>query len=244
MGLQRSGTTVLARRLGTLPSVELHNETSRRAFHRFQLLPDPALRALVEASGHKAVLFKALCDSHRAVELLDGLGTPSPGRAIWVYRDYENRARSAIAKFGPDDLEVLREIAAGRAQHRWQARGLSAQCLEFIRSFDWDRMNPASACCVFWYVRNMLFFEQQLDRRQDVFPLSYDGLLAQPPTVMRALCEYLELAYSEPLVEGLRQRGSGSPPLDIDPEVRERCDELGRRLDDAARRRLLVERSA
>ena len=40
----------------------------------------------ISYSWHEYVLFKPLCDSHRTVELLEGLGTPTPGKAIWAYR--------------------------------------------------------------------------------------------------------------------------------------------------------------
>ena len=133
VGVQRSGTTMFARRLGALPAVELHNETSSRAFHRFQLLPDETLRRLVTESGHAVVVFKALCDSQRARELLDGLATPSAGRAIWLYRSCDDRARSSLAKFGP-----RRPLGAAR-----DGRGPGGQPLAGPRPFRGEpRLHP------------------------------------------------------------------------------------------------------
>ena len=59
------------------------------------------------------MLFKPLCDSHRTDHLLDDLRTASPGRAVWVYRDVDGRVRSALAKFGDGNRQVLREFADG-----------------------------------------------------------------------------------------------------------------------------------
>ncbi|MDQ1489769.1 MAG: hypothetical protein QOJ23_2283, partial [Actinomycetota bacterium] len=125
VGVQRSGTNMVVRGLERSPEFELHNENDRRAFDQYRLRPLPVVRAIVEASRHDFVVFKPLCDSHRVEELLDGLGTSSPGRAIWAYRSVDGRVASALAKFGDTNLRVLREIAAGGGRDRWQAQGLS-----------------------------------------------------------------------------------------------------------------------
>src|SRR5919202_3856242 len=108
-----------------------------------------------------------LCDSHRTPELLDDVGLSPAPLALWAYRSVDGRVRSAVAKFGTDNLRILRDLAAGRGHERWQAQRLSADSLELIGSFDWATMSPASAAALFWYVRNRLFFELGLDRRED-----------------------------------------------------------------------------
>ena len=129
VGLQRSGTNMLARALETSPEFEVHNENDSRAFDRFRLKPDLVIRNLVASSAHRYILFKPLIDSHRINGLLDQLATPTPGRALWVYRSVEGRTRSAIAKFGDNNLWVLRAIAAGRTDGLWQAEHLPASVL-------------------------------------------------------------------------------------------------------------------
>ena len=91
--------------------------------------PPVEIRALVEGSGQRYVLLKPLCDSHRVPEFLDGLGTPSPGRAIWAFRDVDGRVRSAVEKFGDANRKALRDIASGETLDSWQAGGLSQERL-------------------------------------------------------------------------------------------------------------------
>lgn len=235
VGLQRSGTNMLVRGLERSPEFEVRNENDRAAFVRFRLRPDPVIRDLVERSGHRYVLFKPLCDSHRTAELLDRLGTPSPGRAIWVYRDVDDRARSAIAKFGSANLVALRKIALGQGQALWQAGGLSTRGLELLRSLDYDRMTPESASALFWYLRNSLYFELGLDERNDVTLVSYDALVENAERQMRFLCSFLALHYDPRFASHVSRRRPGSRvPLDIDGEIRRRCDDLRARLDEAA----------
>jgi hypothetical protein len=234
VGVQRSGTNMLLRGLETSPEVEAHNEDAAKAFRRFRLRSDEEIRALVSRSGHAFVLFKPLCDSHRVSDLLDGLGTPTAGKAIWIYRRYEGRARSAVATFGSNNLNVLRELAAGGGTDRWQAQGLSTDSWDVIRSTDFDSLSPEAAAALFWYVRNAMYFEHGLHGRPDVTLVSYDAFVGDPAGTMQAICRFLDFGYSSRLVMHVENRSQrGQDPLELPSRIRERCEDLQRRLDRA-----------
>ena len=234
IGLQRSGTNMIARGLEEAPEFEVRNENDRAAFERFQLRPDPVIRELVARSGQRYVLFKPLCDSHRANDLLDGMNTPSPGRAIWAFRDVDGRVRSSLAKFGASNLDALRRIASGEGDGMWQAGGLSPERLSQVRELVGDDTSPETAAALFWYLRNSLYFDLGLDRRPDVLLVSYGAMVADPAAEMRRICEFLELPYRPQLHEHVDARASAErPPLAIDARVRALCDELGSRLEAA-----------
>ena len=236
VGAQRSGTNMMVRGLGTVPEFEVRNENDRRTFDRYKLRDDHTVRALIEASRHRYVLLKPLCDSHRVDRLLDGLGTTQPGRAIWAYRGVDGRVRSALAKFGDSNLQVLREFAAGHGTARWQVQRLSEHSVELVRSFDYDRLSPASGAALFWYVRNRLYFELGLHERADVTLASYDTFVAAPEAAMRRLCEFLAFEYDPRLVAHIESRPPvWRAPLELHPRIRAACDELQERLDAAAR---------
>jgi hypothetical protein len=230
VGVQRSGTNMVVRGLEESPEFEVHNENDGAAFERFRLRTDPVVREIILASRHRYVLFKPLCDSHRVDELL-ALGTPTPGRAIWAYRGVDGRVRSALAKFGDTNLRVLAEIAAGAGADLWQAQRLSDENRALIASFDWTSMSPASAAALFWYIRNSLFFDLGLDRRDDVLLSSYDALVEQPEARTRALASFIGLQWHPDLAAHIDQRNiTPSAPLEIDPQVRSVCDDLEARL--------------
>ena len=132
---------MLTRGLDADPSVEVRNENDRAVFHRFRLRPDPVLTAAIRRSRHRFVLVKPLCDTHRVDELL-GLAGVAPGRALWAYRDVDDRARSEVAKFGDANLRALRAIADGTIGDRWQGQRLDPSVRELIAGFDHDRMTP------------------------------------------------------------------------------------------------------
>jgi len=240
VGLQRSGTSMLMRGLDASPAVAVYSEGHPAAFERFRLRPLPQVRELVEHCGQGFVVFKPLCDSHRVAELLDGMGAPSPGRAIWMYRSVDGRVRSSVGLFGRSNLEVLTELAGGGGRDRWQAGGLSPAAFDLIAGFDWPAMSAESASALFWYLRNSLLFERGLDRRDDLTVLSYDSLVRQPEEAMQGVCRFLGLEFDRRLIAHIDPRpATAHRPVEIDPRVRRLCEELGERLD-----RLYAERSA
>jgi hypothetical protein len=235
VGVQRSGTNMLVRGLERSPEFEVRNENDREAFDRFHLRPDPEIRALVERSGQAYVLFKPLIDSHRTSLLLDGLGTPSPGRAIWAYRDVDGRVRSSVAKFGDSNLQALRRIAAGDTGI-WQAGGLTDERHSLIGSLDLGAMTPESGAALFWYLRNQLFFDLGLDRRDDVMLASYEATVSDPEASIGRVCTFLDFTYRPELAAHVDRRAAGArPALDLHPRVRELCTELEHRLSAAYR---------
>jgi hypothetical protein len=234
VGVQRSGTNMIAHGLDESPEFEVYNEGSRRAFDNFKLRSDAVIRDLVDSSRHRYVLFKPLCDSHRVDLLLDHVQTASPGLAIWAYRGVDGRVRSALAKFGDANLRVLQELAAGRGGHRWQVQRLSQDSVDLIRGLDLAAMSPASGAALLWYVRNRLYFEVGLHDRSDVTLVSYDRFLRDPEQAMRYVCDFLRFAYHPRLVAHVSPRRSFREQLiDIDPRIRARCTDLQAALDAA-----------
>jgi hypothetical protein len=234
-GVQRSGTNMVVRGLEGFPEFEVHNENDRRVYRRFQLRDDQVVRKVVTRSKHRYVLFKPLCDSHRIPALLDDLALWPAPRAIWAYRNVDDRVRSAVAKFGDVNRRVLAEIASGRAPDRWQAQRLSADSHELIRRLQPETLTIESAAALFWLVRNRLFFDLGLDRRDDVHLVSYDGMIREPETTMRALCEFLDLPYDPRLVAHVDHRSRGArPQLNLHSDVRAACVKLQERLDAVA----------
>ena len=97
----------------------------------------PAATARGGAGVHRARPARArpvkpLAESHRALELLD-LGTPSPPVAVWAWRDVDDRVRSAVSKFGPNNLLTLQAIAAAE-RGRSSVDGPSQEMIELVRS--------------------------------------------------------------------------------------------------------------
>ena len=236
VGAQRSGTNMMMHGLDMAPEVRVYNEGNGRAFDRFRLKPLPVVERLVTRSRARVVAFKPLTDSHRVHQMLDDLGSIEPPRAFWIWRKVEGRVRSAVAKFPTSNLDVLRRWASGVDREHWQLQGMSDESRAFLGALDMAALSPESAAAAFWYVRNQLFFERQLDQRLDVLPVSYDLFLREPERWMRLIARFAGLTYRPELIAHVkpslssRHRRTSVP---IDPEILERCTQLERRLMDA-----------
>ena len=225
VGLQRSGTNMLVRGLDAAPEVEARNENDSVLFRRFRLRGDDVLLDVLGRSRHRIVLVKPICDSHRVTDLL---ALTSGSRALWMWRDVDDRARSEVAKFGDANLRALRAIAAGDTGI-WQAGGLSPASVELISSFDLEAMDPHTGAALFWYLRNELYFALGLHRRADVLLVSYGVLLEDPAATAREVCAFIGLPFRPSFVAEVTAAPSRDP-LPIDPRVRELCSSLTARL--------------
>jgi hypothetical protein len=194
----------------------------------------PVLRDLVVRSRQRFLVLKPLIDSHRVDELLDGLGTSSSGRALWTYRSVDGRVRSALSKFGDQNLQVVRAISEGRAGELWQAQRISDDARSMIEAIDLDHMTSETAAAAIWYVRNSLYFELGLDKRGDCLLISYDRLLHDPEREVHRICEFLGAEFLPAMAAGIARRPATlGRELVIDPAVRQRCSDLERRLEEA-----------
>lgn len=230
VGAQRSGTNMLAHGLDEAPQFQVYNEGNGKAFRNFRLRSLQTIESLIEGSRAEFILFKPLCDSHRALEMLERFRPRA--RVIWAYRDVDGRVRSALAKFGDSNLRVLRAFAAGEHDEAWQVQGMSLENADLIRSFNFDRLSAESAAALFWYIRNSLYFEMSLDQRPDSMLASYDQVLAEPDRVIGAVCAFLGLQFQPELVAHIKPSHLASTkPLAIDGRIRERCAQLQERLD-------------
>jgi hypothetical protein len=240
IGAQRSGTEVLVEALRKSPLVKVYNEHQNSvAFRAFSLRSDDVVRNLVVKSRCRCVAFKALNDSHRIVHLLEHLGTPAHGRAIWIYRSVEARVRSAVARFGDDELRILRRIADG-SLIGWE-RYLSEKKVELVHSFDYDDMTPESAAALYWYLRNSLFFELDLGQREDVLLASYEAIVAEPAHALKDICAFLGVPCSARLHDHIAPRPMPiERPLEIDGQLGRLCAELYERLEAERRARGLL----
>ena len=220
------------------PEERVYNEGNGRAFECYRLRPLPVVERLIARSPSRVVAFKPLCDTHRTSEILDGLRSHTPPRAIWIWRNVEGRVRSAVAKFPTSNLDVLRRWTSGADRDHWQLQGISDASRAFLHGLDVEALSAESAAAAFWYVRNQLFFERQFDRRFDVLPVSYDLFVAEPEPWMRAIADFVRVSYRPDLIAHVkpslpsRHRRDTVP---IDPEILERSRELERRVEQGTR---------
>jgi hypothetical protein len=93
-------------------------------------------------------------------------------------------------------------------------------------------VNDASAVALFWYFRNILFFEQGFDADDRVLPVRYEWLVTNPHKGFRRVFDYVGIQYSprttaKVFTSSIRK----APPPDIEPRIRALCDSLVARFE-------------
>ena len=80
-----------------------------------------------------------------------------------------SRDRTSLRFGDRNGIKNLRSIAEG--SRNWRAEGASDHVQSIVRDRFAESMNPWDAAALFWWARNMLYFERSLDpaeRRDDV----------------------------------------------------------------------------
>lgn len=233
-GCQRSGTNMTLRMLNRSTDVDGIEESDPRAFRFTRILGKDVRDRVIRRSTAKCILFKPICDSHRALELL----AEHPGsRALWVYRRYQDVANSAVERWHDQTRVFIEDLLEGGGDWglaQWNREKLSAECLQEVREACVDGLTPHGACALFWYMRNRLFFEQDLKRNPTVLITGYEDAVRQPDEEFMRLAEFLDIAIDPEMTEKVFSssvRKRAFPP--VSERIGRLCDGMMERLDRA-----------
>jgi len=240
-GMQRSGTNMMMDVLERSRETDVYHERDARAFLNYQMRPRPVIHTLTARSSAPVFVIKSLCELQELRALLDEF---APGQGIWMVRDYEDVVNSMLVSFRNQAKQVQR-IAADRNGSGWLGQGMSDETHALVRKLVHPGLTDASAAALQWYFRNVLLFEQGLDRDPRVLLVSYEALVSQADESFRAVFEFLDLPYTPEVAAGVFAssiRRHGAPA--IEPNIRALCERLRVRLNEAQAPRLAHERSA
>ncbi|WP_123590110.1 sulfotransferase domain-containing protein [Salinisphaera orenii] len=229
-GAQRSGTNMVMDLLERSAQTEVFHERDPRAFDNYELRSDDVIESLARRSPAPKVVFKALCESQDVGRLIQRF---APAQAIWVYRDYEATVRSHVRKWTgmPSTMRIIVEEGGTDG---WRGRGMSAETREFIEGCYHDDLNNESACALFWYMRNVLFFEQALEQDSRCRLVSYNRLMTETKASARDIFDFAGLRFHPGycrFVTPDRAATRETDALPIDSRIREACDNLLLRLE-------------
>jgi hypothetical protein len=225
-GMQRSGTNMLMDVLERSRGTEVVHESDARAFDNYEMRPAPMIHQLAATSHAPVFVIKALCELDQLSRLMDEF---SPAKTVWLVRDYNDAVSSALVSFSNFARQVGR-IADDRDSDGWRGRGMSDATHARVRSLYTPDMDDATAAALIWYLRNVLYFEQQFERDERVLLAHYENLVTQPQLEFPRIFQFLGLHYtpfvsSQVFASSIRRR---EPPV-IAPPVRELCDALSAR---------------
>lgn len=232
MGCQRSGTNMTLWTLDRSMDVDVIEESDPRAFVHCRVLDKAVRDAIVERSTAQCVIFKPICDSHRALELY----AEDPGsKGVWVYRNYRDVANSAVRYWGDQSRQFMLDLLDGGGDWgiaQWNREKLSDECLSTLREAAGDALTVHEAAALFWYMRNRTFFDQELQHQPSTMLTRYEDMVTNPLTEFERLFRFLDVRFRPDMVQevfstSVRRHSFAG----INRRVEELCDHLLERLN-------------
>ncbi|WP_297529679.1 sulfotransferase domain-containing protein [Thiohalobacter sp.] len=222
-GVQRSGTNMVMDLLDRSMHTDVYHETDPRAYDRYEMRDLEVIQDLHDRSRAPAFVIKALCELQDLPNMLDRF---APARAVWVVRDYRDVVNSMLRSFPSQkrEIELLVDDPNG---NRWMGKGMSMETHQLLRRLWEQGLDDPSAAAFIWYFRNILFFEQALDRDPRVSVMFYEELVTAPDIQLHRLFDFFGLPYRPAIARDVFSssiRKRQGPP--INAEVAALCEEM------------------
>jgi len=227
-GMQRSGTNMVMEVLERSFLTDVYHETDPRAFDDYSMRERAVIHQLAGRSRAPYFIIKALLELDQLRSLMDEF---TPAKTVWILRNVNDTVNSATASFS-DFSARLGRMQTDRMSDGWHGRGMSDETYAYIKSLYHPDINEASAAAMMWYYRNILFFEQGLDKDPRVLLTRYEKLVTQPQEEFARIFAFLGIPYSpwvshRVFASSIRSRPA--PP--IDAEIFALCRGLSERFE-------------
>ena len=194
-----------------------------------RLLAFPEVASILARAPEPVSLIKPLVESQHALQMLALFPNP---KAVWLYRDVRPVALSNVRKF-PDynSAKLLNLLVQDRDSH-WVNEGVTSEVQQTLRALAEDDLSDLERMALVWFARNHLYFDLELEARDDVILMCYEELIEEPQAQMRRLYGHLGLSYPGPRAHRLLHSGSRSKGRDVElrPEIDACCTNLAQRL--------------
>jgi len=237
MGCQRSGTSLLAHVFNELDYTRVFGEFSSLSNqdldNKIRLNPVNIVNKQLSKIKAPLVFIKPLVESQNAITLLSAIPR---SKVIWVYRHYKDVVSSDLKKFkntgGVGNLIPI----VNNDQSNWRAQGTSSETREIIKKHFSEDMSPQVAASLFWYVRNVLFFEQDLSNNSNVYLLNYDSFVQDPTNKLNHLLaeNNFPLATQDITNKVFTSSVARAKNIEVPQEIDELCTTLYNRLNQVA----------
>jgi hypothetical protein len=232
LGCNRSGTNMVCRGIGKHSSGWDYPEAEfSLAFNGYYLRADWVIERLIRYTPAPIVSFGSILDSQFAEDLLSRY---EHARAIWIYRRYQDVANScARMKWGPHLKEMVGWVAQGQLE-KLGARGkrISGDTIRLFSELYRDDLPVKDGACLYWYLRNQLYFNLNLDQDPRVLLVQYEDAVLNKEKAFRRIFDFLDFPYDPATLEGIFASSVGKHDWSgADPAIEAVCGALTTRLD-------------
>lgn len=229
-GSNRSGTQMVCEAIGYSPHAWDYGEREfSPAFKSYYLRADWLIKWLIRHAPAPIVSFGCILDSQSANEML---GRFDNAKAIWVYRRYEDAANSSVRLWNHLS-DLVRAVARGDTE--WLgARGhhIGRDTVRLFSELVHEDLSSEGGACLYWYMRNQLYFDLGLDSDPRVLLVQYEDAVLNQERAFRRIFSFLGFPYDPAIVSHIFASSVGKDSWPgVESRVQEVCDGLKARLD-------------
>jgi hypothetical protein len=234
VGCQRSGTSLMNRIFSRDLNVSVYREASKLSSNdqpkRLRLNPLDQVQQEFNRNKAPIIVLKPLVESQNILHLLNYFPA---SQALWMYRHYRDTAISLVSRFGENtSLRDIKYIVEND-RSSWYAEGASVPVRAVVTQHYSEAMNPYDAAALFWFARNQLFYELNLDQNPRVLLIRYEDLATDPGITIERIYQFLGSNDSNnKLVREVKATSVGrGEQIELSPAIEQLCAELLNQLE-------------
>lgn len=239
IGCQRSGTSLINRVFARDLNACVYRESSRLSSkdnthtgkYKLRLNSFADLEKSFDRNKTPIVVCKPLVETQNILDLFSYF---PESKALWMYRNYKDVTNSLLNKFNKNvGIRNIRAIVHNDRES-WCSEKVPELAQATLSKYFSEDMRPVDAAALFWFARNLLFFELKLDRNPRVLMCRYEDLASQPNNIMQNIYEFLGAKFSNnhswEVNTNSIQKGNS---IELLPEIDKLCNDLLIKLDNA-----------
>lgn len=237
IGCQRSGTSMISRVFARDFNVSVYRESSRLSSedqthvgkYKLRLNSSSELESAFSKNKAPIIVCKPLVETQNITELFHHFPN---SKALWMYRHYKDATNSLINKFSTNvGIRNLRGIVENNQDHWYSEKVPDSVRLTIEKHFS-EQMKPQDAAALFWYVRNQLFYELNLENNTRVLMCRYEDLASQPFLVMQQIYYFLGRTFNKNHAWEVNPSSVlKGQSIELSSEIQQLCDDLLKRLN-------------
>jgi hypothetical protein len=233
-GCQRSGSTLLGRVLNRDYRTSVFEEISSiTSDDKGKLRLNSFNKVLTEFKSKKGsiIIAKPLAESQNLTELL----TYFPNSySIWIYRDYKDVALSNEIKFGNHNGFKDLSFIVNQDGDDWRYQNISNNTFDLIKKYTQFSISNLDANCLFWYSRNIHFFEKNFNMNKRVLLINYNNLIQHPEQTIKRIYQFIDVQLPKNnLIKDIKSGSVGkAKDIKIQNDINIICNNLYKKLLD------------
>ena len=218
-GCNRSGKSLLMHLFNCDPRIITYWESS--PITNIRLLSKQIVETEIQKYHAPISAIKLPAENQNASLLLNSYKN---SKSIWVYRGVHDAVYFSLKKFS-GQAATLQGVISDVAN--WRSENVTRDTKNLVKNFYSPTMRREDANALFWYCRNILYFEQGLEKDNRVMLCNYEKLVSSAQACMRNIYSFLELSFPhyDPSKNILNHVGAGSE-IKINSEILSICESL------------------